>query len=1189
MENQNDYDFLESGTWDVVDSHFKQLNSHQIVRHQLESFNDFMGNKIPGIIEQYNPISVLNDYNVESGKYKYELKINFSNVHYSKPTIHENNGSTQPMYPSEARLRNFNYSSPFYIDIDIDILVRKGKNLNQIETYSKKLENITIGKIPIMLQSKFCLLNEKCHKKNDEFGECSLDYGGYFLINGNEKVLVSQERMASDKVYVFKNAKQGSKYSHLAEIKSSTPNKFLSTKSVSLKLTSKEGIYGRTIKIAIPHIRQDIPVCILLKALGLESDLDIIEKIVLNSDIPENKDIIELLKPSLNEASEYKTQEDALEFMSKYVNFLGNPKDLKVEKEKKIAYIKEIIKNDFLPHLENNIINKQYFIGYMINKLLNCFTGRIEFDDRDSYINKRIDLPGILLASLFRQYFTKLIKDMRNSITKELNSGSWKATNNYKDIVNISNIYKILKSTTIDGGLRYALATGNWGLKSATNKQGIAQVLSRLTYNGTLSHLRRVNTPIEKTGKLILPRKLHNTQWGIICPAETPEGGPIGVVKNLASTSHITTECSIIPTLRYLDEYGIIYLKDTTSKLLYNKVKIFVNGAWIGSHDEPDILIKKLRSARRKGFINPFISISWYIQMNEIYIFSDAGRACRPLYIVDNNKLRITEQDIINLREKKFKWNNLVIGSLNQVNLNPKNYILNEIKEGIIEYIDTEESNSTLISMNYKDLINAGLRKYTHCEIHPCLILGVLASCIPFPDHNQSPRNTYQAAMGKQAMGVYTTNYKSRLDTMAHILNYPQRSLVSTKIMKYFHNDSIPNGINAIVAISTYSGYNQEDSIIMNKSSIDRGLFRSTFYRTYKDEEKKNQSSGEEEKFCKPERKITQGMKLNSYEKLNHDGFVELNTYVDNSDVIIGKILPLKNNNNESYSKKYRDNSTCIRNSESGFIDKVYVNRNGDGYRFCKVRVRTDRFPTVGDKFSSRHGQKGTVGMVYTQENMPFTTSGITPDLIINPHAIPSRMTIAQLIECIMGKVGTQLGALGDATAFNNIKTHDVCSLLEKCGMNRFGNETMYNGFTGERMNVQIFMGPTYYQRLKHMVEDKIHSRASGPVVLLTRQPAEGRSRDGGLRFGEMERDCIISHGGSLFLKERMLDVSDNYRIFICKKCGLSSIVNTEKNIYCCNSCKNYNDFSEIHIPYACKLLMQELESMNIAPRFLTS
>ena len=1182
----DDYDFLENGTWEIVDSYFKQLKSHQIVRHQLESFNDFMSNKIPKIVQQYNPISILADYNVDVGKYKYELKISFSNIAYSKPVIYENNGSTQPMYPNEARLRNFSYSSQFFIDINIETLVRKGKNLSQVDTFSKKLEHIAIGKIPIMLQSKYCLLSELSNKKISDYGECELDYGGYFIINGNEKVLVSQERMSSDKIYVFPNAKQCSKYSHLAEIKSSTPGKFLSTKGVSIKLTRKEGLYGRTIKITIPYVRQDLPVCIVLKALGLESDLDIIEKIVLDPEKEDSIEIISLLKPSIDEASDIKTQEDALEYISKYVHTNNNPKDFKIEKEKKIASVKELLKNDYLPHIGENIINKQYFTGYMINKLLNSFIGRIEFDDRDSYVNKRIDSPGILLASLFRQYFTKLIKDMRNSVMKELNSGSWKATNNVNDIINISNIYKILKSTTIDSGLRYALATGNWGLKTATNKQGIAQVLSRLTYNGTLSHLRRVNTPIEKTGKLILPRKLHNTQWGIICPAETPEGGPIGVVKNLAITAHITTEYNIAPVLQILNE-TIIYLGNIKTKDLYDKVKIFVNGNWLGIHDNPEYIVTHLRSARRKGLINPFISIAWYIQLNEIHIFSDAGRACRPLYIVDNNKLRVTEDDINKLEKKQYRWNNLIVGSLNQVNLKEKkNYQPNNIKEGIIEYIDTEESNTLLVAMNQNYLKGNSLQRYTHCEIHPSLILGVLASCIPFPDHNQSPRNTYQAAMGKQAMGVYTTNYKARLDTMAHILNYPQKSLISTRIMRYFHNDSIPNGLNAIVAIATYSGYNQEDSIIMNKSSIDRGLFRSTFFRTYKDEEKRNQSSGEEEKFCKPNLKETQGMRLNSYEKLDDNGFVKVNTFVENGDMVIGKIIPLKTSIDDK--KKYRDNSTQIRNNESGFIDKVYINRNGDGYRFCKVRIRNERSPTIGDKFSSRHGQKGTVGMIYPEKNMPFTTNGLVPDLIINPHAIPSRMTIAQLIECIMGKAGVTLGLSGDATPFNSLKTNDVCELLEKCGINRFGNETMYNGLTGQRMNVQIFMGPTYYQRLKHMVNDKIHSRASGPVVLLTRQPAEGRSRDGGLRFGEMERDCIISHGGSHFLKERMLDVSDNYRVFLCRICGLTSVVNTNKNIYCCSNCKNYNNFSEIHLPYACKLFIQELESMSIAPRIIT-
>jgi len=416
-------------------------------------------------------------------------------------------------------------------------------------------------------------------------------------------------------------------------------------------------------------------------------------------------------------------------------------------------------------------------------------------------------------------------------------------------------------------------------------------------------------------------------------------------------------------------------------------------------------------------------------------------------------------------------------------------------------------------------------------------------------------------------------------------LSYPQRPLIETKMMKYLKADKLPNGINVIVAIMTYTGYNQEDSVILNKDSIDRGLFTSTFYRTYKDEEKKNQLSGEEEKFCCPDKSRLLYPKPCNYSKLNQNGFVDKDTFVDGNDILIGKVIPTK----DTSKYDYKDNSTTLRRNESGYVDENYITTNGDGYRICKTRIRSFRFPEIGDKFSSRHGQKGTVGMVYNSADMPVSSDGIIPDIIINPHAIPSRMTIAQLIECILGKVGCHTGNIGNGTAFDRVSVDNISKMLLKCGHEKHGNEILYSGKTGEQIKTSIFMGPTYYQRLKHMSGDKIHSRSSGPIVTMTRQPAEGRSSHGGLRFGEMERDCMIAHGTANFLKERMMDVSDKYRIFICAECCMPVIANPKNNLYECKKCKNYKKFKQINLPYSCKLLMQELQCMNIGPRFLTN
>ena len=1167
--------------WNIIKSLLTENNGSYLIKHHLDSYNDFIENKIPDIITQANPLSIYHEYDIETNTYKFEIIINFKNVNICKPSIIENDGSSKLMYPKEARLRNLSYCSPLYIDLEIDIWVDPMSD-NKKLLCKKEIKNINIGKLPIMVKSKYCLLHDNKIKSTDE---CVNDLGGYFIINGNEKVIVGQDKIADNKVYVFLTGKSNSKYSHISEVKSCKKQGTHVSKNVSIKLLAKENNYGKTLKIAIPHVKIDIPVFIVLKALGIIKDKQILNYLLIDSDNKNNTYLLSWLKPSIEEASNIKTQDEAILYLLKQSLILGQPKDIKLSEEKKIELFKGMLKRDLLPHSGPNFNKKALFLGYMINKLAKCFFKKLNYDDRDSYCNKRVDCSGNLLSMLTRQYFNKFIKDTRNSIMKELNSGPWKTTQNIENVINSTNIYKIFKTNTIEAGLKYGLATGNWGIKTISNKVGVAQVLSRLTYKSTLSHLRRINTPTEKTGKLIPPRKLHNTQWGIICCPETPEGGSVGLVKNLAISTYITIFTNIDPIIKLLtNNTNISFISDDTDlNYIIDKTKVLINGDWIATSVNSMDVFNSLKSNKRLGIINIYTSISFNYIMNEINIFTDSGRCVRPLLVMKDNNLTLTKSDIDNIKTKRYNFNNLLVKSIPENDFySNKKQLITKSQEGVIEYLDTEELYHTLVMMDHKEIKNIKKRRFDYCEIHPSLIMGVLASSIPFSNHNQSPRNTYQSAMGKQAMGIYATNYRKRIDTMAHILHYPCKPIVNTRIDTYLPTKNMPSGMNVIVAICSY-GYNQEDSIILNSSSVERGLFDSKFLRAYRDDEKKIHSSGKEEHFGKPDSN-TKGLKPGSYDKLNSNGFVTKNTYVDSNDVIIGKLTPIKNK--KRIIKENKDSSTLLRQNENGWIDEIYLNSNGEGNRFCKVRVRSRRIPTIGDKFSSRHGQKGTVGMKYKQEDMPFNKDGIAPDIIINPHAIPSRMTIAQLMECIMGKAACHIGGYGDATAFGNIDVHDIGEVLSKrCGFEKHGNEILYNGITGNQMNVNIFMGPTYYQRLKHMVEDKIHSRATGPKVLLTRQPPEGRARDGGLRFGEMERDCMIAHGSMQFLKERTVDTSDKYRMFICNKCKLTAVVNYAENISNCKKCNNYINFSEIKFPYACKLMIQELESMSVAPR----
>jgi len=441
--------------------------------------------------------------------------------------------------------------------------------------------------------------------------------------------------------------------------------------------------------------------------------------------------------------------------------------------------------------------------------------------------------------------------------------------------------------------------------------------------------------------------------------------------------------------------------------------------------------------------------------------------------------------------------------------------------------------------------------------------------------------------MCKQAMGMYVTNFDTRMDKTAYVLTYPMRPLVDTRVMNLIKLNNIPSGAPVVVAIMTHSGYNQEDSILFNEGSVNRGLFQATIYHTEKDEDKK--IHGDEEIRCKPDPSKTKGMKFGNYEKINSRGVIPENTLIENRDIIIAKMIPIKENRNDHTKViKYEDHSRSYRTHEDTYVDKNYIERNGDGYNFCKVRIRAMRNPVIGDKFSSRHGQKGTIGNIIPEADMPFTQSGLKPDIIINPHAIPSRMTIAQLKETLLGKVLIELGLFGDGTSFGGLDIKDISKELLNLGYEKHGNELLYNGLTGEQIETSIFMGPCFYQRLKHMVADKQHSRSIGPMVNLTRQPAEGRSRDGGLRFGEMERDCMVSHGASTFTKGRIYDASDKFQVHVCKQCGMIAAYNNQRHIHICRVCENRTDFALVRLPYSCKLLFQELITMNIAPRILT-
>jgi DNA-directed RNA polymerase beta subunit/intein/homing endonuclease len=1660
----------EEEPYNIIESYFDGQHLERLVRHQIESYNHFVNFQIQRTIQMFNPVTIRseNDYVADKDKYFLEVFISFTNFKLYPPQIHENNGATKMMLPQEAKLRNFTYASTMTVDINIQYVVRNTENMENPKIIEKTLTKINIGKLPIMLKSSVCILTQNNHINHQYTGECSMDCGGYFIIKGSEKTVLGQERAAENRVYCF-DGKNTTKWNWFAEIKSVPDFKCISPKQIEMMIASKNNGFGHGVFINVPRIKQPIELYVLFRALGILSDKDITKYILLNIDDEKHADILNCLQASIIDANKYMTQEDALRHITSSVAYTPLNMDKETGARKKREFTHEVLDNDLFPHCQT-LPQKLYLLGYMANKLIQTSLGWIQQDDRDSYLNKRIELTGTLLNNLFRNYFNKLVKEMQKQIVREINTGSWRSSEDYENIVNMTNIYKIMKSTTIENGINRALATGDFSIKqSNSSKVGVAQVLNRLTYVSSLSHLRRINTPLEKSGELIAPRKLHNTTFGFLCltgdtdvllsnridskliknmkdgdrvttvnpetlfdepsdihsffckmpdklfeittisgrkikatanhpflinndgkyewknledlkkddkviirhvaknifdentsvlkindsevldhykmellelnllnkniptyklkiiarligalntdghlyerndtkkyynasfylgeeldaiqvatdisslgfgnvsvrqkttnfedktsgrtttyrtwevskngsfayllslvggvigkktntqrfipewllnselsikreflsafqggdgsrlsyqkndkswkpnigitfqttsneylndtinymtqikdmfyefgikseiktdivdenktkvcivfekssenlakyadninytyceekrrtsapiiehlkikefnkktrdghyqyiienhknvdmkelliktnltenqirkvisknkkgvsqttrstteiiyeefikenivengcvsvpilsieeiepelvydfttrsdnhsfvassfvchncPAETPEGQSIGIVKNISYLGHITIPTNSSSLYEYIKPH-ILPLETTPSELLHGKVKVFVNGAWLGVSENPIELYNDMKEKKYKGIINIYTSIIMNFKNLEIRICNDGGRLTRPVLRVRDNKALINLEIIDKLVKKELSWNDLLTNC--------------KLPESVIEYIDPEEQNFAMIGMKTKNGYLQDINQkfnYTHCEIHPSTIFGVLASCIPFPEHNQAPRNTYQTAMAKQAMGVYVTNYDQRMDKTAYVLNYPTRPLVDTRVMNFIKLNKIPSGTQIHVAIMTHTGYNQEDSVLINKGSIDRGLFIATIYHTEKDEDKN--IIRDEIIRCKPDATKTKGIKFGNYDKLNSQGFIPENELLENRDVIIAKTIPIKENRNDpTKTIKYEDQSKTFRTTEETYVDKNYTGRNGDGYNFAKVRVRVLRKPVYGDKFSSRHGQKGTVGNIIPECDMPFTKDGLRPDIIINPHAIPSRMTIGQLKETLLGKVLIELGMFGDGTSFGNLDIKTISEELQKLGYESYGNELMYNGLTGEQLETNIYIGPVFYQRLKHMVNDKQHSRSIGPMVNLTRQPAEGRSRDGGFRIGEMERDVMIAHGASRFCRERLYDVSDKYSVHVCKKCGMIAsyndgnknrmYANADFTIHLCKTCDNKTEFAKVELPYAYKLLSQELQTINVVPRIIT-
>jgi DNA-directed RNA polymerase subunit B len=1092
-----------------------------LVRQHLDSYNDFIDHGLQEIIDEVAGIDI------EIPESPYKIKLGQAWVidpqsRISGPYLTEVDGTKHEIFPIEARFRNLSYVAPVAVEMTPIIDGRE-----------QDTELVLIGDIPVMLKSKLCVLSQLQPEELILYGEDPEDSGGYFIINGSERVIVALEDLAPNRVLVDVDTR-GAHPVYQAKIFSTTVG---FRARIELRLKSDSSLY-----VTIPGVPSEIPLITVMRALGVESDKEIAELVS-----PEQT-IQNMLELSFEKAAGVDTVKDALEYIG---NRVAHGQVL----EYRLQRAQSILDRNFLPHLDrtpDKRIDKAVFLGEMACRVIELKFGKRSTDDKDHFKNKRLKLAGPMLADLFRVAFRNLCRDIKYQLERM----GFK-----RQMITVS---AAVRPGIVSERLQHALATGNWG----RGRVGITQLLDRTNLVSTLSHLRRLQSPLSRSQPNFEARDLHPTHWGRLCPNETPEGSNCGLVKNLALSACISVAANAEKIRQTVYSLGSVQVHDANRELRLSGAKIFADGSLIGHHPKPTELVYELRNRRRRNEIPSEINVAHLKALGgreEIYINCDEGRVRRPLVIVENGVSKLQPEHIDKIRSGEWSWEDLV-------------------KNGIIEYIDAEEEENIYVALDLGNIAP----KHTHSELSTYTMLGICASIIPYPEHNQSPRNSYEAAMAKQALGVYSTNYVYRADSRSHVLHYPQTPIVRTKPMEILGYDQRPSGQNCLVAVMSFEGYNMEDALIFNKAAIERGLGRSTFYRIY-EAECRQYLGGLKDKFVAPESGMRGYRGEQYYRLLEPDGVVGLEADTVGGDVLIGRISPPRfleeYKEFEVKGPSMRDTSVDVRQSETGIVDAVFITESREGSKLVKVKMRDQRIPELGDKFASRHGQKGVIGMIVPQEDLPFTESGIVPDIIINPHAMPSRMTIGQFLESMAGKMAAIRGKPADGTPFINEKSNDIKQTLINHGFSRTGKEVFYNGMTGEKFVADIFIGVVYYQKLHHMVSDKVHARARGQVQMLTRQPTEGRARGGGLRFGEMERDCLIGHGAAMLLRDRLLEESDKYLLYICENCGHIAYYDIKKRIYVCRTCDENAQISPVVVSYAFKLLLQELMSLCVAPR----
>ncbi|PMD56370.1 beta and beta-prime subunits of DNA dependent RNA-polymerase [Hyaloscypha bicolor E] len=1098
-----------------------------LVKQHIDSFNFFIEHEIKEIVKANKRVGSDVDGN---------FFLEYTDVRVGSPERleYDDRRPQNEITPNECRLRDMTYAAA----IRVDVKYVRGK-----EIISRR--NIAIGRLPIMLRSSKCRLAGKNDREMAHMNECALDPGGYFIVNGTEKVILVQEQLSKNRVIVETDVKKGIVS---ASVTSSTHER----KSKSYVLMKKERIY-------LQHniLQEPVPIVIALKALGIQSDHEML-LLVAGTDSTYQDEF------SVNFEESTKlgvfSQHQALEYVGARVKMGARNKSQGApQRRNHIGDALEALANIIITHVPVTGLDfrpKALYICFMVRRVLMAMHDPKLVDDRDYVGNKRLELAGQLLSLLFEDLFKKFNADLKMNIDKVL-----KKPNRTMQFDAYNHIQSHGNYITL--GMQRAISTGNWNVKRfKMDRAGVTHVLSRLSYISALGMMTRISSQFEKTRKVSGPRALQPSQFGMLCPSDTPEGEACGLVKNLALMTHITTNDDEEPVKKLIFVLGAEDIVSMSGKEIYEEgaYVVFVNGTPLALTRQPKGFLNSFRKFRRMGRVSEFVSIYINHHTNAVHIATDEGRICRPLIVVENQKSKVSVRYLEALRKGTMDFDDFLY-------------------RGLVEYVDVNEENDSNIAL-YENEIN---ETTTHLEIEPFTILGAVAGLIPYPHHNQSPRNTYQCAMGKQAIGAIAYNQFSRIDTLLYLMVYPQQPMVKTRTIELIHYDKLPAGQNATVAVMSYSGYDIEDALVLNKASCDRGFGRCQVFRKHTTQLRKYPNRSQDRLADRQMDDKNPSMPIAKHAILGPDGLAMVGEKVISGQVFLNKEMPL-NTTSTGIGSDYGTNEhkpapTTYRTPDHAYIDKVLVSQTEAEAMIIKVQTRQTRRPELGDKFSSRHGQKGVVGIIVNQEDMPFADSGVTPDIIMNPHGFPSRMTVGKMLELLSGKAGVLNGTLEYGTAFGGSNVDDMGDILIKHGFSYSGKDFLTSGITGESLPAYIFFGPIYYQKLKHMVQDKMHSRARGPRAILTRQPTEGRSREGGLRLGEMERDCLIAYGASQLLLERLMLSSDAHEVDICEVCGLMGYQGW------CQTCKSTRGVTRMTMPYAAKLLVQELLSMNVLVR----